>query len=72
MIALALLYFILFKSFKEDVICFLFVIVGYEFAYTTLRKEKNIIDNYMADKRYRVTVDEFLIQTYPGYKPPSG
>lgn len=70
LIAFALLYFIIFESSNSAVIWALIVIAGYECAYTALRKEKNMIDNILADMAYSNNVDEFLRETYPGYKPP--
>ena len=69
LIVLAFLYLLGFQRFNRDAIYLVFIIAAYEFAYTTLRKEKNTIDNHLADERYRSCVDEFLKSKYPEYKP---
>lgn len=45
------------------------VIASYEFAYYTLRKEKNELDYLLARERYTQRVNEFLQKVYPGWKP---
>lgn len=45
------------------------IIVSYEFAYYTLRKEKNELDYLLAQERYAQRVDELLQRVYPGWKP---
>lgn len=45
------------------------VIAAYEFAYYTLRKEKNELDHLLAKERYTRRVDEFLHELYPASKP---
>lgn len=71
LIAAAFLYFVIFQRFNGDALALVFVLAGYEFAYSTLRKEKNTLDNFLASERYQSNVDEFLTKKYPGYKPPA-
>ena len=46
-----------------------YIIASYEFAYFTLRKEKNELDLLLAQERYTRRVDEFLQKLYPAWKP---
>lgn len=70
LIAFSMLYLVIFEKFNSDIWAWIVVVMaGYEFAYTTLRKEKNEIDNILAAERYRKKVNKFLRKTYPGYKP---
>jgi hypothetical protein len=71
LIAFLLLYLIIYEKINSNIWAWMvMVMVGYEFAYTALRKEKNEIENILATERYRKNVNEFLRKTYPEYKPP--
>jgi hypothetical protein len=71
LIALLILYVIIYENFNSDIFAwFAMGMIGYEFAYTTLRKEKNEIDNLLAAEWYRKKVNKFLRKTYPEYKLP--
>jgi len=73
LIAFLMLYLINLENFNSDRLAWIvMVMIGYEFAYTTLRKEKNEIDNIFADEWYRKKVNKFLRKTYPEYKLPNG
>ena len=71
LIALSMLYLIIFEKLNSDIWAWIvMVMTGYEFAYTTLRKKKNELDNILAAERYGKMVNKLLRKTYPGYKPP--
>lgn len=71
LIAFLLLYLILHGKINSNIWAWIvMVLVGYEIAYTALRKEKNEIENVLATEHYRKNVNKFLRKTYPEYKTP--
>ena len=45
------------------------VVASYEFAYYTVRQEKNELDHLLAREHYQRRVDEFLQSAFPGWSP---
>lgn len=71
LIAFSMLYLIIFQNLNSAIWAWIvMVMAGYEFAYSSLRKEKNEIDNILSAERYRTEVNRFLRKTYPEYKLP--
>ena len=71
----ALIAFLLYSLFAEHIDSELLawialLLVGYEFAYTNLRREWNEFDKRSADEDYRRKVKKFMKKTYPGFKLP--
>jgi hypothetical protein len=55
---------------SNDIVRFLaFVLVGYEVAYYSLRKDKNELDYTYARERYEERVNELICKLYPTWTP---